>query len=805
LKAVILEDESDPPRAMAAVAKAIELIQTAAQKAEGGASKLPAPEQESAPGASVEPGAAAAEPAGPPAWVDASIVAAYVEQQAGILPEMEARILAFEKQRDPDLVSDLRRMIHTLKGESGVVGAMPIEKTCHWLEDVLEGPIENIASDLLLASMDWIARAVHAFGAGEALEKEDELFDRLSPPSETAVSTAAPASPPVTKEDAVAPSSPSGETTKASSSTPIADRDLALDFSAEAQEHFEAADENLLILEREPENADAIGAVFRAFHTIKGVAGFLSLPPIGDLAHAAETLLDDVRKGKRVFDGVVVEVTFDALDALKNLVTDLREAAASGRGLPVRPEQATVMAALHAILAGEAAESATPAPDPSGPASEQDGPPEARKDAPGKTSPDGSAAEPPPPPRAAGGAKTVPEAAQTMKVDAVRIDLLLDTIGELVIAEAIVSGDPDIRKLKSVRVEKSLALLGKITRTLQDMGMSMRLVPIDPVFRKMARLVRDLAKKSGKKVDLAIEGGDTEIDKSMVEKLGDPLVHMIRNSMDHGLEPGDERLAQGKSETGHIVLRAHHQGGNIHIDIEDDGRGLNREAILAKAIERGLIVSGEGLADQDVFAMIFQAGFSTAKQVTEISGRGVGMDVVRRNIEALRGNVLIRSTPGKGSVFTLALPLTTAIIDGMLARIGEETYIFPTLSILESFRPAPGLVHSVSGKGEVVSFRGNLLPLFRLSRLLGVSGGNDDPLRAIVMVVEEFGKHWGFMVDDILGQQQVVIKSLGEGMGSVPGLAGASILADGRPGLIVDVGGVIRLATEGNDGGGRVR
>lgn len=774
LKAVILKDEPDPPGAMEAVSQAIESIQTAAQAAEG----RDQTEMEAATPTSTS----SLSPA-----VDASIISAYVEQQAGVLPELESLILAFEKSRETGLLSEVRRIIHTLKGESGVVGAIPIEKMCHQMEDYLDGPVDSLLPETLLTALDWMNNAIRAFGEGQLDKGKIVLLDQLdSPPDRELINTATPASTP--EPDHATPFSPPAPLADATpQSIPVGDRELALDFSVEAQEHFEAADENLLILEREPGNSDAIGAVFRAFHTIKGVAGFLGLPPIGDLAHAAETLLDDVRKGRRSFDGAVVEVTFNALDALKTVVEDLRQAAAAGNDLPIRPNHPTVIEALKAVLAGEPMPTTTGSPEPS--AATVDQPAEALS----------AENAPPPPPAATQGEaapKRVAESAQTMKVDAARIDLLLDTIGELVIAESIVAGDPDIRALKSVRVEKSLALLGKITRTLQDMGMSMRLVPVDPVFRKMTRLVRDLSKKSGKRVDLTIEGGDTEIDKSMVEKLGDPLVHMIRNSMDHGLEPSEERLANGKPETGHIKLRAYHQGGNIHIEIEDDGRGLDRKAILGKAIERGLLTSGDGLSDQDVFSLIFQAGFSTAKQVTEISGRGVGMDVVRRNIEALRGNVLIRSTPGQGSVFTLALPLTTAIIDGMLARLGNETYIVPTLSILESFRPAPGLVHSITGKGEVVSFRGNLLPLFRLSRLLGLSGATEDPLRAIVMVVEEFGKHWGFMVDDILGKQQVVIKSLGEGMGSVPGIAGASILADGRPGLILDVGGVIRLATQ---------
>jgi two-component system chemotaxis sensor kinase CheA len=279
----------------------------------------------------------------------------------------------------------------------------------------------------------------------------------------------------------------------------------------------------------------------------------------------------------------------------------------------------------------------------------------------------------------------------------------------------------------------------------------------------------------------------------MIEKLGDPLVHMVRNSMDHGLESAAERVAQGKPATGHLTLRAFHHGGAVHIQIVDDGRGLDRAAIFAKGVEKGLIAAGDNLSDQEVFGLIFQAGFSTAKQVTEISGRGVGMDVVRRNVDALRGKVLIQSAPGKGSVFTIVLPLTMAIIDGMQVRVGGEVFVIPTLSIVEVFNPAAGSISTVVGKGEMILFRNVLLPLFRMARLLNVVSVSAEAGAQIVVVVEEGGHQVGFVVDELLGQQQTVIKNLGAALGMVPGISGASIMADGRPGLIVDVAGVVLL------------
>lgn len=795
VKDVILQRVKDSEATMTTVGKGLEEVRALLR------ARSRAPAETSDPAPPSPPDAKASS-----AWIDDSIVAAYAEQQQSVLPEMEQLVLTFEKAHDVNALSGLRRMIHTLKGESGVVGAMEVERVCHRFEDYLDGSPDTIATDVLLMTLDWIDRAAVAFGCGSPLPSADSLLESFqAPPTPLADSApiaappAAPAAtdapPPLPSPESVAlktelnadPSKPP-PCPQAESSIKITDIDLAKDFTTEAQEHFDIADENLLILERNPENVDSVSAVFRSFHTLKGVAGFLGLTPIGDLAHAAETLLDEVRKGKRAFSGVAVELVFSALDMLKLMINDLRDALQHEGVMRVRAELPGLIHKLHVLLE-------TPA--------EALSPSASTSAAPASSSPSPSPMQPKrevaPVSDAAEIAPQIPSmqvTSQTMKVDAVRIDQLLDMIGELVIIESIVVGDPDIRALNSLRIEKNLALLGKITRSLRDMGMSMRMVPVDPVFKKMGRLVRDLARKSGKQVELVIKGGDTEIDKGMVEKLGDPLVHMIRNSMDHGLEPAAERIAAGKPAQGTVELRAHHVGGSIHIDIEDDGRGLDRKAIAQRGIERGLISNADGMSDQDIYALVFLPGFSTAKQVTEVSGRGVGMDVVRRNIESMRGNILIKSTPGHGSLFTLVLPLTTAIIDGMLVRVARETYIMPTLSILESFRPSAKQMHVVTGRGEMVSFRGNLLPLYRLSRLLSVENAEQDPLNAIVVVVEEYGKQWGLMVDELLGQQQIVIKSLGEGLGRTAGVVGASILADGHPGLILDVADVIRIAKD---------
>ncbi|MCH7791656.1 MAG: chemotaxis protein CheA, partial [Planctomycetes bacterium] len=303
---------------------------------------------------------------------------------------------------------------------------------------------------------------------------------------------------------------------------------------------------------------------------------------------------------------------------------------------------------------------------------------------------------------------------------------------------------------------------------------------------------------SGKKITLRVEGEDTELDRNVVDQIGDPLVHMIRNSCDHGLEPPEERLAAGKPETGVLTLRAYHQGGSIVIEIEDDGRGLPRDKILKKAIERGIYTPDRELdkiPDSEVYNLVFLPGFSTAEKVTDISGRGVGMDVVRRNIQALRGKTEIRSAPGKGSTFAMRLPLTMAIIDGMIVRLGSQRYVIPTLSIEQSFQPTRDQISSVIGQGEVVSVRGSLLPIYRLSQIVNLDEGIDDPCESLLIVLESNDLRCCLLVDEIIGQQQVVIKSLGEGVKSIRGVSGGAILGDGRVALILDVGGLIKEAT----------
>ncbi len=383
----------------------------------------------------------------------------------------------------------------------------------------------------------------------------------------------------------------------------------------------------------------------------------------------------------------------------------------------------------------------------------------------------------------------------SIRVDTGKIDKLINLVGELVITQSMLSdlGSRFNMAQLPVLLER-MAQLERNTREIQERVMGIRMLPIGTAFSRFPRLVRDLSGKSGKKIQLVLSGEDTELDKTVIESIGDPLTHLVRNSADHGLEPPDERLAGGKSEQGIIRLNAFHEGGSICITVEDDGRGLNRDKILAKALSQGLISESEKLSDDQIWPLIFRPGFSTADQVTDVSGRGVGMDVVKKNIEALGGTVSIKTATGKGTTFTLKLPLTLAIIEGMTVRVGHDTYIVPLLSILESIQPKQGCIKTVVGKGELVDVRGTYLPMMRMYEVFCLQPEHTEPTKAILLILETEGERVAVMVDEILGQQQVVIKSMEQNFRKVDGIAGATILGDGTVGFILDVRGLIELA-----------
>ncbi|CTP88495.1 Chemotaxis protein CheA [Xanthomonas translucens pv. poae] len=647
-------------------------------------------------------------------------------------------------------------------------------------------------------------------------------------------------------------------------------------FFEESREGLDAMEAGLLSLEEGNRDPEVINSVFRAAHSIKGGAATFGFEAMAGLTHVLETLLDELRSGKRDVEAHAIDAILGSVDVLRAL---LREAE---HGTPADPVAVkAVHDRLQQALNGNAAAApvATPAANqPAEPEAWQIGftpapslfmsgndplriirelehlgplqvacrtarlpgfgdldpleaylawdlglvgkiprsaiedtfawviddceldiravPPPSLANAPAPTlaQPPASATAAPAAAVAAnapaGNAAAAHEAESSIRVSVDKVDALINLVGELVITQAMlkqVSGDLD--PAHAERLFAGLDLLERNTRDLQEAVIGVRMLPVDAVFRRFPRLVRDLSSRLGKQVRLRTIGEGTELDKGLIEKIADPLVHLVRNSIDHGLEMPEARRAAGKDETGTITLAASHQGGHIVIEVSDDGAGLNRERILAKATERGLSVP-DNPTDAQVWDLIFAPGFSTADAVTDLSGRGVGMDVVRRNIQGLGGEVQLESNSGRGTRVLIRLPLTLAILDGMTVSVAGETLILPLAYVLEALQPQPDDIRSMAGEGRVLRVRGEYLPILSLSDSYGY--GRTEQAEPLVVVVEADGQKIALEVDELVGQQQVVVKNIENNYRRIGGISGATILGDGRVALIVDIGGLVR-------------
>jgi two-component system, chemotaxis family, sensor kinase CheA len=590
--------------------------------------------------------------------------------------------------------------------------------------------------------------------------------------------------------------------------TEIQDPDLLNDFLEEAKEHLASIELNILALETSPGDHEAINAIFRPFHSIKGVAGFLNLKDVHFLSHEVENILDEARSNRLQVTDDVIDLVLKSGDILKSMMAEMEQALAhntpipsfarhvklfsdqlklfhsrgtAGSDMAVKKvgeilverevvtttvvEEAAASSKTKGVKLGEhlVSEGVVSAQDVSSALREQ---------------------------------RHAKENAASVRVDTRKLDNLVDMVGELVIAQSMVLQSPEVHSIKDQKFQKDTVQLRRITNELQRISMSMRMVPIKSTFQKMIRLVRDVSKKSGKEAMLEMRGEETEIDRNMVEEIYEPLVHMIRNSIDHGIETPDERVRAGKNPAGTVLLAAEQKGGHIVIDIDDDGRGLDRDRILAKAIERGVVAADDVPDDKFIFELIFHPGFSTKETITSVSGRGVGMDVVKKSVERLKGKVEISSAAGKGSHFQFKLPLTMAITDGMIIQVGKERYVVPTIALKESFRPSRDSYMTVQGKTEMIKVRGSIMPLIRLHQIFGIEPRYHNPWEGLLLVVNEDNRSCCLMADEIVGRQEVVIKSLGSSLREVSGISGGAILGDGRVALIIDVRGIVSYYEE---------
>jgi two-component system chemotaxis sensor kinase CheA len=557
------------------------------------------------------------------------------------------------------------------------------------------------------------------------------------------------------------------------------DPELLADFVLESKEHLESIEGQLLALEQDASNLEAVHSIFRSFHTIKGLAGFLELPLIQQVAHEVETVLDLARNGQIIITPRTIDIILESKDYLARWIKHLD----GGPGLDAPADlldNSRLIERVNALMTGGEGEPDT-------------APEEIAPEAPSTLTAEVPVVlEAAPLTQTKTAAKTASKSSanRSVKVDTEKLDYLVDMVGEMVIAQSLVRHDPALTALANPRLGRNLAQLARITDDVQRTAMSMRMVPIGPLFQKMARLVRDLSRKFGKQVLFESEGEDVDLDRNIVEELADPLMHMVRNSIDHGIETPDQRAAAGKSRSATVRLRAFHRSGQIVIQVMDDGRGIHREKVLAKARKNGLVPPNGNITDQEILNLIFHPGFSTAEQISDVSGRGVGMDVVKKQIQKLRGSVDIESPPGQGTTFSLRLPLTLAIIDGLVVTVGAERFIIPLASVKEMLRPSAGTVSTVENRAEVVIIRDRMLPVLRLYSRFGIEPRSKDPYDSVFIVADVDGLSFCLMVDELIGKQEVVIKSLGPVFQHVSGIAGGAILGDGHIGLILDIKGI---------------
>ena len=712
-------------------------------------------------------------------------------QQADALLQQFGLELAFVEPGRPGAGASLVAIVGKLQplcGQAPAPIGVAIAACLRWLDSSARSTGVLTAADLenLGIWQPWMVTAVMAWDRGQAVPAAPEAWVAaagVAMPSPNRLATTS---------DADVLDQPVGVLPG------DLDEELGQMFCAEAQDLLQDVEQGVLTLESNAQDQSTIDTVFRAFHTFKGNSSMLKLAVLQRLAHELESLLDQVRRGKMALTRESIDLILKGSDVIRQYVDEMsRQLGGVNRGRTIRLPVQRIIADVHALLAGKPSTPVTPAVAASPVVAPAVAAPAVAKPAVSEAvelpTPEPERTLPAVTAEMVSTEPAVAAPAGVVRVDTLKLDSLIDLVGELVVAQSQVVQSQELKGIANEHLARSLSQLRSITSDLQRTAMSLRMVPIRGTFRKMTRLVRDLAGDLGKEINLRLEGEETELDRTVVEELSDPLVHMIRNSADHGIELPGERAAAGKPAAGTITLKAFHQGGFIVVQIEDDGRGLNTGRILAKAVERGLVDAQESLAESQILDLIFMPGFSTAEQVTGLSGRGVGMDVVRRNIEKIRGKVEVESVPGKGTRFTTYVPLTLAIIEGLLVGVGDQRYIIPTLSVQESFRPLPGAVTTVQGRGELISVRGRLTPLLRLGRHLNTPSKADDPSRGIVVVVESGQDSRCLFVDELIGKQEVVIKSLGDVFRDQHAFAGAAILGDGRVGLILDVNALVKL------------
>jgi two-component system, chemotaxis family, sensor kinase CheA len=740
------------------------------------------------------------------------IIISFIAEGYERLDDAEAQLGKLGDEGDTSRLNSVFRLFHSVKGSAGYLGFEAIKSLTHEAEALLEVFLkEKIATtaeslDVIYATIDTLRSLIKAVEATYSDESGTQAASaQTSRISECIASL----------RSGVAASGAKAETENLIVLTELVSRDMVERFIAECSDLVEGAERTALGLEKSSDKAEAVNGIFRAIHTIKGNSGFFGYAYLEGLCMGFEAILDGARKGSVPLNEGFVSSIIARVDALRSAmgtlhIVDAAEAGREGAGDAVPVERAPAIAdqsptaltmgyqPLGEILVdmGAVEEEAV-----LGALDMQERPLGEILVAEGHLKTDDLKKALEVQKAQAGFSERAPvEEIQRkeIRVDTNKLDKLFDLVGELITAEAIVLNSSDLAGLKLDNFSKSFAGLNKISREIQETTMMIRMIPLESLFQKMTRLVRDLSRKSGKPVDFRVTGQETEMDKNVIEQISDPLVHIIRNAIDHGLESPERRAAAGKEPTGSLHLDARYEGSEIWISVKDDGAGLSRELILAKAVEKGMVKADAAatMADKDVWALIFEPGFSTAAAVTEVSGRGVGMDVVKKNLERIRGKADIRTALGGGTEFILKIPLTMAIIEGITVRAGDNFYSIPLGDILEFFKVSPSQL-TVAERGEVtVALRGSIMPLVKLGEVFKIMGAALDPEKGTIIVVHSGGHKACLLIDEVVGNQQIVVKSLSEFLGRVEGISGCSILGDGTVSFIIDTGKLLSLRLE---------
>ena len=734
---------------------------------------------------------------------DVEIFQSFLQESQDHLENMEHKILKLEADNDPAIVNDIFRSMHTMKGTSSFFGLVKIKEISHSLESVLDDlradkiGISGDLVDVLLGGTDLLTKIVGYLNrvAGEhqgttgRLEIPDSGID-ISPILSRIQGLGS-----KTETDAL-----SKEKSKEDSVQELITDEMVEKFIAESQDLLDNTERDILELEKRPDDKGPLDDAFRSIHTIKGNAGFLGYGNFETMCMDTESVLDSIRNGEKKASPQVVTILLNTIDSMRKVLDTLKGSereGAEGSSAEDGEEQEEYRPVGEILVemgetTPEVVESALDLQEKrvgeilvaEGKVSEQ-----ALKKA---LESQGKVAVPDQP-----GAHSHAVERKDIRVDMGKLDKLFDLMGELITAEAMVIHNPELEGLELESFDRAGNYLAKITREMQEITMTVRMIPLEGLFNKMRRLVRDLSRKFGKKIHLAVSGQETEMDRNVIEEISDPLVHILRNAIDHGIEDKSSRVKNGKEETGTVNLSAKYEGNEIWIMIKDDGAGLNREKILDKAEERGLVkVERESMSDEEVWELVFEPGFSTAEKVSEISGRGVGMDVVNRNIEKLRGKIDIKSTAGQGTEIILRIPLTLAIIDGITANVGGTLYALPLGDILEFHKGSEEQITRTDSKGEVLRLREEIIPVIKLYEFFNVGSMKKGIGDGILIVVQSNGKKAALLVDDITGYQQVVVKALPEYMGNMRGISGCSIMGDGEVSLIIDVGSLLKEELE---------